>query len=202
MFDILLLIPHLYYCLLMITRSTLLTLLFLSFLYLSNSTGIQCNVADCQSCSSVNFCGLCNTNFMLQLNATSGAYYCQQVTCPNNCLYCYQNNICQKCSSNFFLNSTGQCVSTQTGNSSIPSNCLYGTNNSTCQLCSYGYSLQSDGFCYPMILNFLYSDNCLVMLNSMSCQICLSGYIVNNFGACSINPNNVTCNVTNCLLCS
>jgi len=100
------------------------------------------------------------------------------------------------------LNSTGQCVSTQTGNATIPSNCLYGTNNSTCQLCSYGYSLQSDGFCYPKILNFLSSDNCLVMLNSMSCQICQNGYIVNSFGACSINPNNVACNVTNCLVCS
>lgn len=186
----------------MIKRSTLLLLSFLVLLQLSNSSGIQCNVPDCQSCSSVDFCGLCNTNFLLQLNATSGAYYCQQVICPSNCAICYQNNTCQQCQNNFFLNSSGQCISTQTGNSSIPSNCLFGTNNSTCTLCAYGYSLQSDNFCYPILLNFLSNSDCLIMMNSMSCQICKTGFIVNSFGICMQNPNNVTCNVTNCMLCS
>lgn len=182
-------------------KSTLTILVFSCLLVLSLQGGFQCNIANCQFCSYPNQCGLCNQNFVLMLNTSIGASYCQAVTCPSNCAMCYQNNICQTCNPGFFITMSGSCASQASTNSSIPPNCLWGSNSQNCSLCSYGYTLQA-GYCYPTIVETANDANCLVKLTSYICQICVPNFIVGPLGNCM--PNTLTMNgcPTNCAYCT
>jgi len=183
-------------------KSTLNMVIFLCLLYMSMQAGYQCNVAGCQYCSSPNFCGLCQTNFVLTQNQANGSFYCSQIPCVSNCNYCNISSICTSCSSGFFISSTGSCQQSQTSNSTVPPNCLWGTNSENCTICAYGFTLQA-GFCYPTI-SLTYDDQyCVVKMTSTICQVCQSGFLVSPIGKCipsSINEQN--CNMLNCLYCS
>ena len=63
-------------------KSTLAILVLSCLVILSLQNSFQCNVSGCQYCSFPNSCGLCQNNNVLQFNTTSGAFYCQSVTCP------------------------------------------------------------------------------------------------------------------------
>ena len=110
-------------------KSTLKFLILFTLCYLSLQNSYQCNVAGCQYCSYPNMCGVCQTNYILIQNTTSGLFSCTPVSCPGNCNYCFTNNVCQSCSQGYFITSTGSCSTTQNSSSILPSNCLYGTNN-------------------------------------------------------------------------
>jgi hypothetical protein len=129
-------------------KSTLPIIVLFCLIYAAFQAGYQCNITNCQTCSYINTCGLCQNNNVLTRNVSSGTLYCNPVSCPANCLTCYQNNTCQACNSGLFLTSNGTCSSTSTSNTSL-SNCLWGQNNN-CTICAYGYILKS-GNCYPII---------------------------------------------------
>lgn len=167
-------------------KSTLTILVISCLVILSLQNSFQCNVQGCQYCSFPNSCGICQNNNLLQLNITSGAFYCQPVTCPSDCALCFQNNICQNCNNGFSLTSSGSCSNQATSNSTLPPNCLWGSNSQNCSLCSYGYSLQA-GYCYPTITNTFNDAYCSIKLTSEICQICQSGYFVNPIGKCVQN---------------
>lgn len=40
-----------------------------------------CDIANCRACSYFNFCGACENNYILSINSTTGAPYCEAVTC-------------------------------------------------------------------------------------------------------------------------
>lgn len=131
-------------------NSTIKILLFLGLILITlQQGGFQCNVTGCQYCSMPNMCGQCQNNFILTLNTNTGAFYCNQLSCPSNCALCYQNNICTTCNTNFTLTMAGQCSTNSSQGSAIfiPSNCLWGNNFtslnliSSCSLCAYGYTL-------------------------------------------------------------
>lgn len=111
------------------------------------TTGYPCNVDNCQVCSFTNFCGVCNSNFILQINITSSKPYCQMVNCTvPNCLTCYQPNVCAVCNSTFYVSGNGSCLS-----GTAPNVCTAGClacNATQCQLCNFGYNLQN-GACFP-----------------------------------------------------
>ncbi len=136
-------------------NSTIKILLFFGLIFVAlqqSQGGFQCNVPGCQYCSMPNLCGQCNNNFMLTLNTSSGAFYCNQLSCPSNCNLCYQNDLCTTCNVNFTLTISGQCSSNSSQGTSkqIPSNCLWGNSTTNCVLCKYGYTLKA-GYCYPTI---------------------------------------------------
>ena len=188
-------------------NSTIKVLIFLGLILLTlqqSQQGIQCNVANCQYCSMPNFCGQCQNNYLLQLNSTTGNYYCNQVTCPSNCGSCFQNNTCNSCNNNFILTNMGQCTtnSSSASSKSIPPNCLWGYSATNCSLCGYGFTLKS-GYCYPTITLTASDVNCMIKMSSSSCQICTTGYIVNQFGQCvSNNGYTGACNISNCIVCT
>lgn len=109
--------------------------------------GYPCNVDNCQVCSFTNFCGLCNNNFMLQINITTSKPYCQPVACNvPNCLNCYQANVCATCNATFYVAPNGTCLS-----GTAPTTCTPGCaacNQTQCLLCNFGYNLQN-GACFP-----------------------------------------------------
>lgn len=153
-------------------RSTILFLI--SILIAINITssqqpiGFPCNVPNCQLCSYTNFCGLCNTNYVLQINFASSQPYCQQVNCTiSNCASCYINNVCGACNSGFYLSTTGLCI-----NGPSPYVCSNGClacNSSSCTICKYGYNLQN-GACFPNNGKLL--SNCQSSFAGVACQIC------------------------------
>lgn len=110
-------------------KSTLVFIIFFTFCYLSLQNGFTCNIPGCQTCSFPNICGLCQTNYILTLNTSTGSFSCPPVNCPVSCSFCYQNGTCQQCNQGFFITSNGSCSTTQTSNNNIPPNCLFGTNN-------------------------------------------------------------------------
>ena len=183
-------------------RSTLTILVFSCLLVLSLQGGFQCNVPNCQYCSYPNMCGICNNNYVLMLDNSTGAFYCDAATCLSNCATCYQNNTCQSCNSGFYITSSGSCSQQSTSASSIPPNCLWGSASQNCSLCNYGYSLQA-GFCYPTITTTGNDTNCMIKVSSYICQICSPNYLVNPFGKCVPNSQNQNgCNAQNCAYCS
>lgn len=131
-------------------QSTLKIIIFLALICTALQLGFQCNINNCQSCSYPNFCGLCNNNYLLTLNNTSGDFYCQALSCTANCATCFQNNTCQTCNSNFYLMVNGTCSTNPTSISQLPPNCIWASSTTNCGLCAYGYVLKSNS-CYPII---------------------------------------------------
>lgn len=172
------------------------TLIFTLALGQQQVVGYPCNIPNCQICSFTNFCGLCNSNYMLQINSTTSQPYCQQLTCTDpNCQTCYQNNICGICNSGFYVGSNGVCVS-----GTAPTTCSTGClscNATACLLCSFGYNLQNGG-CFPNNGNSI--TNCMSTFSSYACQFCKANYIVTPSYQCFSNPGFI-CGITNCALC-
>jgi hypothetical protein len=134
-------------------NSTIKILLFLGLIFISlQQGGFQCNVTGCQYCSLPNICGQCQNNYLLTLNNSTGAFFCNQLSCPSNCALCYQNNSCTTCNTSFTLTMTGQCTTNSSQGSPAPLtlNCLWAYSNTNCSLCAYGTTLKS-GYCYPTI---------------------------------------------------
>lgn len=162
------------------------------------TTSYACNIANCQLCSFPNFCGLCNNNFMLQINSSTSAPYCQAVTCNiTNCATCYQNNLCSVCNANYAVSANGTCVL-----DTIPTTCGVGClncNSTACLLCNFGYNLLN-GACFSNNGNS--TANCMSGFTPYACQFCKSGYVVSAGYQCSANPG-FTCNsITNCAACT
>lgn len=111
-----------------------------------NSTDIAytCNVDNCKICSGPGFCGLCETNYILAVNFTSGAPYCSQVICNiNNCHHCLENNYCEHCANGYNVTSVGQCVANGGYDHTCPNNCISCYYSNQCSRCAYGYNLQA-----------------------------------------------------------
>lgn len=170
-------------------KSTLTILVFSCLIFLTLQSSFLCQIPGCQFCSFPNSCGQCQNNNLLQFNTSNGAFYCQPVTCPQNCATCFINNTCQICSSGYYLTQTGNCSTNSTSNSSIPSNCLWGSSSQSCSLCAYGYK-QLNGYCYEYISNLGSDSKCVIKLTSDICQICQSGYFVSPIGKCVQNTMN------------
>ncbi len=93
----------------------------------SNGTCVACNVTNCQTCSSTNYCGTCMNNLLLTtcgcnapLISVNGVCSCPSGTTPSNgtcvacnvtnCQTCSSANVCSNCSSNLVLsNNTCGC---------------------------------------------------------------------------------------------
>lgn len=156
----------------------------------------NCNVANCNICSYTNFCGVCNSGFMLQMNLTTSQPYCSAVNCQiQNCATCYQNNICSVCNTGFYVNSNGTCTSGNTPNT-CSAGCL-SCSATACVLCKFGYNLQNGG-CFPNNGNLI--KNCMSTFNSYACQFCLANNMVTPSYQCVTNPG-FNCAITNCAVC-
>lgn len=159
-----------------------------------------CNVANCQVCSYPGFCGLCNNNYLLQINMTTSTPYCQQVTCTlSNCQTCYQNNMCSVCSSGYYVASNGTCIQGTNPNTCTPG-CL-SCNSTACQLCNFGYNLQN-GACFPNNGMSTNLANCQSAFTGFTCQLCKATYMVNIAYQCVSNPAFVCNSVDNCAQCT
>ena len=161
-------------------------------------TSFACNIANCQLCSFPNFCGLCNNNFMLQINNSTSVPYCQAVTCNiANCTTCYQNNVCSVCNANYAVTVNGTCTF-----NTNPTTCGVGClncNSTACLLCNFGYNLLN-GACFANNGNS--TANCMSGFTPYACQFCNSGYVVSAAYQCTSNLG-FTCNsITNCASCT
>ncbi len=108
-------------------KSTLKIAILLCLLYLSYQASFQCNVANCQYCSYPNFCGQCQSNYLLTWSNSSNTYSCAQVVCASNCMTCYSNNTCQVCNSGYYLTINSTCSLQSSSSSNLPINCIWGT---------------------------------------------------------------------------
>ena len=100
--------------------------------------GYACDVSNCLACSSYNFCGACQPNFLLNINSTTGMTYCTPVACDvENCTYCIAPGQCEQCIANNHLTFEGTCVHNTIF--TRPANC----NMTGCLTCK----TQSDTYC-------------------------------------------------------
>lgn len=161
------------------------------------SESFPCNVANCQYCSFTNVCGLCSTNYILQINNLTSVSYCQQLNCSiANCTQCYQNNSCLVCASGYYVNMNGTCTF---GSQPYvcPTGCLSCNSTTSCQLCQYGFNLQN-GVCFANNGNGV--KNCQAYFSGYACQLCNTGYMTTIAYSCTPTPS-VACTITNCALC-
>lgn len=182
---------------------TLLTLL--SVAVAQNS--YTCNVPNCQICTSVNFCGLCNNGFILSIPLTTGNPVCEAVVCViSNCVTCLISNQCEYCSSGYQVTSTGQCQQIQPINlCSIP-NCLTcsSSNSSSCIRCASGFGVQ-DGIC---LSTYLLPQGCQIAQYPFVCQLCTAnlavqpGYSCSSYLNITCPQNCLSCNPSNCIQCA
>lgn len=148
--------------------SVCIALLFSFTLGQQTPSSYNCNVANCQVCSYPGFCGLCNNNYMLQINSSTSAPYCQAVSCNvTYCQTCYQNNICSICNSSYYVSANGTCVF-----GTAPNTCTDGClscNSTACQLCGFGYNLLN-GACF--LNSGDYTSGCISGFTPFTCQFC------------------------------
>lgn len=150
----------------------------------NNTKGYACLVPNCQMCSFPNFCGLCENNYILQVNLTDSVTYCQSVTCTvPNCLTCYQDNICSQCANGYYISAEGMCQ-LGTANNTCVFQCS-SCNGTYCLLCNFGY-VESNGNCFPVQFNR--GSNCQSAFTFLFCQLCIEGYIVDPTFSCIPNP--------------
>ncbi len=156
-------------------------------------------MANCQFCSYANFCGLCNTNYILTFNSQTSQSSCLQLNCTiPNCVNCYQNNVCSACNSGFYLSTNGQCL-----NGTAPNTCTAGClacNSTACSICKFGYNLQN-GACFFNNGNGTTVANCQSAFDPINCQLCNTGYVVSPSYQCITAPT-FNCQVANCAICS
>lgn len=164
----------------------------------ANTYGYPCNVNGCQVCSFTNFCGLCQNNYVLQINSLSGLPYCQQLNCTTpNCATCYQNNMCTTCSSGFYLGPAGTCLA-GTNPVTCSSGCAACSSATNCTICNFGLNLQN-GACFSNTGTL--TKNCQSGFSGYTCQLCAASYVVNPSYQCVANPG-FNCQVDNCAICS
>ena len=163
-------------------------------------TGYVCNVPNCQYCSFVNFCGVCNNNYILQFNSSSSQPFCQSVVCNvANCANCYQTNICATCFSGFYVSTTGTCTLGNSPNT-CSANCL-ACNSTQCLLCPIGYNLLNGG-CFPNNgITIATTGNCQSAFSGFTCQLCVPNYYVNTAYQC-VASHTFNCQITNCAVCT
>ena len=129
--------------------------------------GSNCIVNNCLTCSTDNYCSICNSGYYL----SNGK--CLISTCFDaECLVCTNHYVCTSCSSGYTL-SSGYCV---LQNSKCPSSCLKCENLSTCSICSDGYYL-SAGSC-------LSCPQYCTMCTSLICYECTLGYSLDRHDSC------------------
>lgn len=178
-------------------RSLILLVSCFTLLALGAATNTYyCSVANCQYCSFPGFCGVCNNNYILQINNTSSVPYCQQVTCSvGNCTTCYQNNTCSICNSGYYVTANGTC--SPGSQYQCPTGCIScaSSTSSVCNLCAYGYNLQN-GACFPNNGNEV--TNCQAYFSGYTCQLCKSTYMVNIAYQCVSAPT-FSCTLANCI---
>lgn len=183
-------------------KGSLILLVAIALLISSASTattyGYPCNVNGCQTCSFTNFCGVCNTNFILQINSLTMQPYCQQVNCTvANCANCYQNNVCASCSQGFYLGPTGTCLS-GTAPVTCSANCAACSSGTNCTMCNFGFYLQNGG-CFSNTGTLV--TNCQSGFTGYTCQLCNNNFVVNPSYQCVANPG-FNCMVANCAICA
>lgn len=130
----------------------------------------QCDVSNCQICSSTNFCQLCSNGY----NAANGTCLSiSQTPCSiQGCAACSTSSTCQTCLTGYSLTPTFQC-----------SLCLYpcatcGSTATYCQTCMIPYSTNAvNGVCYTCNV-----DNCVQcnQYTPQNCTQCASGYSLKN----------------------
>lgn len=65
--------------------------LLLSILLVAGATSqlYYCNVDNCEACSYDGFCGVCQNNYQIYMNSTTGMPFCSPLDCTmGNCLTC------------------------------------------------------------------------------------------------------------------
>ena len=186
----------------------------------SNGTCVPCNVTNCQTCSSSNYCGTCVNNLVLTTCGCNPPFAIVGGVCAcppgttllngacvgcnvNNCLTCSSLNVCSACISNLTLNnntcdcvnpfifSAGTCVC-PSGTTLFNNTCV-ACNVSNCQTCS------STNVCQNCTGNITLTNNvcgCPATFTIIG-QFCLCppGTTYSN-GTC------VTCSSSNCVTCS
>lgn len=178
------------------------SILFLTILTILNNpiktqSSYPCSVNNCQSCFYYNLCGLCNTNYILQINTNNSLPYCAPVNLTlANCQESLGNNICEKCQPGYYISNIGTCVPGETS-ITCPGNCLNCTDAMSCQLCEYGYNVQM-GFCVRNIPSL--DPYCQIAFYPTACQLCTPGYIVGFEYQCT-PITNFTCTIENCFTC-
>lgn len=177
----------------------LLCIAFLVGLGSSATLAYTCNVANCQVCSYTGVCGLCDNNYILQINTTTSISYCQAVACNiTNCLTCWQDNICTTCAPSYYVAPDGSCLA-----GSAPDKCIrfigcLSCNQSQCNLCKIGFYLDN-GICFRIFTAQI--QYCSSYFNWLTCQVCSSGYMVTMGYTCQIIPN-FNCTLSNCVYCT
>ncbi len=180
-------------------KSSLIYILVIALAFNLAQAQYPCNVANCQFCSYTNFCGLCNTNYILTFNSMTSQSTCTQVNCTiPNCANCYQNNLCSACNSGFYIGTNGQCLSGTAPLPSCSNGCL-ACNGTVCSICKFGYNLQN-GACFFNNGNGSTVANCQNAYNPVACQLCKTGFVVSPSYQC-INSPTFNCQVGNCSIC-
>lgn len=164
-------------------KNIVLTVILLTLTLTASAASVSyiCSVPNCQTCSYLGVCGLCNNNYMLAMNMTSGQTYCAPVLCQMpNCQTCLANNVCSVCASGYYVNMNGSCTM-GTAPTNCPDDCAYCNSAGTCLLCEFGSTLQN-GQCFPT--GGILVSNCISYFAGLVCQYCENGMIVDPAFAC------------------
>ena len=140
---------------------------------------IQCNVDNCKTCSSIDYCYECYNPYYV----SNGECKEQTVQCPSNCYSCTSSDYCDICDNGYKKDGNGGCIIEQNSDSNCQmdncKNCYYSGNEKYCDECEKGYYIDYNYECQKC------SDHCLEC-ESKYCDECENNYVLSydsNYGA-------------------